>query len=82
MTPEKRNMQDNARKLVNRDHEEKKHMSYIAEILADDVVWVINENRLLISIHQTMDEANYYCRKHFKVAPQVVDRRNEHRRTL
>lgn len=52
-----------------------KFMKYIAEILAEDVVWLINENRRLISIHQTMDEATYYCQKHFQVAPVVIDRR-------
>ncbi len=26
-------------------------MTYIAEILSDDVIWLINENRRLISIH-------------------------------
>ena len=50
-------------------------MSYIAEILSDDIIWVINENRRLISIHQSMEEANYYCEKHFQVKPTVVDRR-------
>lgn|GEM_PF-3039827 len=50
-------------------------MTYIAEILSDDVIWLINENRRLISIHQNMDEATYYCRKHFQVAPKVIDRR-------
>ena len=55
-------------------------MSYIAEILSDDVVWLINENRRLISIHQNMEEASYYCRKHFQVAPVIVDRREEHLR--
>ena len=50
-------------------------MAYIAEILSDDVIWLINENRRLISIHQTMDEATYYCQKHFQVTPVVIDRR-------
>ncbi|MFT5321271.1 MAG: hypothetical protein ACI934_001419 [Pseudohongiellaceae bacterium] len=50
-------------------------MTYIAEILSDDVIWLINENRRLISIHQNMDEATYYCQKHFQVAPKVIDRR-------
>ena len=50
-------------------------MTYIAEILSDDVIWLINENRRLISIHQNMDEATYYCQKHFQVAPTVIDRR-------
>ena len=50
-------------------------MTYIAEILADDVVWLINENRRLISIHQSIDEVTYYCQKHFQVVPVVIDRR-------
>jgi len=50
-------------------------MAYIAEILSDDVIWLINENRRLISIHQTMDEAMYYCQKHFQATPVVIDRR-------
>lgn len=50
---------------------------YIAEILSADIVWVINEQRRLISIHQTMEEANYYCQKHFQVQPVIVDRRPE-----
>ena len=50
-------------------------MTYIAEILSDDVIWLINENRRLIPIHQNMDEATYYCQKHFQVAPKVIDRR-------
>lgn len=50
-------------------------MAYIAEILSDDVIWVINENRRLISIHQTLDEAMYYCEKHFQATPVVIDRR-------
>lgn len=53
-------------------------MLYIAEILSDDIVWLINENRRLISIHQSLEEANYYCQKHYNVAPVVVDRRKEH----
>lgn len=52
-----------------------KFMKYIAEILSDDIVWLINENRRLISIHQTREEADYYCQKHFKMAPVVIDRR-------
>ena len=52
-------------------------MTYIAEILADDVVWLINEQRNLISIHLNREEADYYCRKHFHVAPVFVDRRKE-----
>ena len=59
-----------------------KIMRYIAEILADDIVWLINENRRLISIHQTMEEADYYCQKHFQVAPVVIDRRRDINRTL
>ncbi len=50
-------------------------MAYIAEILSDDVIWLINENRRLISIHQTMDEAIYYCQKHFQATPVIIDRR-------
>lgn len=53
------------------------NMTYIAEILSDDVVWLINENRRLISIHQNQEEANYYCRKHFSVSPVIIDRRRE-----
>lgn len=53
-------------------------MLYITEILSDDVVWLINENRRLISIHKSPEEASYYCKKHFKVAPEIVDRRREH----
>ena len=53
-------------------------MSYIAEILSQDVVWLITDSRRLISIHQTLDETIYYCKKHFKVAPVVVDRRKSH----
>ena len=52
-------------------------MSYIAEILSEDVVWLINENRRLISIHQNLEEASYYCRKHFQAVPVIVDRREE-----
>ena len=52
-------------------------MKYIAEILADDVVWLINEDRRLISLHMTLEEATYYCRKHFQVEPVIVDRRKE-----
>jgi len=52
-------------------------MSYIAEILSNEVVWVINENRRLVSIHLSMEEADYYCRKHFAISPEVVDRRQE-----
>jgi len=52
-------------------------MLYMAEILSDDIIWLINENRRLISIHQTLEEANYYCRKHFNAAPAIVDRRSE-----
>lgn len=52
-------------------------MPYIAEILSEDVVWLINENRRLISIHQNLEEASYYCRKHFQAAPVIVDRREE-----
>jgi hypothetical protein len=52
-------------------------MPYIAEILSEDVVWLINENRRLISIHQNLEEAGYYCRKHFQAAPVIVDRREE-----
>ena len=59
-----------------------KFMRYIVEILADDIVWLINENRRLISIHQTMDEADYYCQKHFQVAPVVIDRRTDSGRNL
>ena len=50
-------------------------MTYIAEILADDVVWLINDQRHLISIHQSRAEAEYYCQKHYKAVPQIVDRR-------
>ena len=50
-------------------------MTYIAEILSDDVIWLINENRRLISIHQSMDEVTYYCQKHFQAVPVVIDRR-------
>ncbi|MDC1528652.1 hypothetical protein N8600_06325 [Gammaproteobacteria bacterium] len=50
-------------------------MAYIAEILSDDVIWLINENRRLISIHQAMDEAIYYCQKHFQATPVIIDRR-------
>lgn len=53
-----------------------KSMSYIAEILSEDIVWVINENRRLISIHQTLGEASYYCWKHFQETPVIVDRRS------
>lgn len=53
-----------------------KVMKYIAEVLADDIVWLINENRRLISIHQTMEEADYYCQKHFQMVPVVIDRRS------
>lgn len=50
-------------------------MQYIAEILSDDVIWLINENRRLISIHQSREEVEYYCRKHFQAAPVFIDRR-------
>lgn len=50
-------------------------MTYIAEILSDDVIWLINENRRLISIYQSIDEVTYYCQKHFQVVPVVIDRR-------
>ena len=50
-------------------------MTYIAEILSDDVIWLINENRRLISIHQSIDEVTYYCQKHFQMSPVVIDRR-------
>ena len=50
-------------------------MAYIAEILSDDVIWLINENRRLISIHQTMDEVIYHCQKHFQATPVIIDRR-------
>lgn len=53
-----------------------KFMKYIAEVLSDDIVWLINENRRLISIHQTMEEADYYCQKHFQMVPIVIDRRS------
>ena len=51
-------------------------MTYIAEILADDVVWLISDQRRLISIHQSRAEAEYYCQKHYNAAPQIVDRRS------
>ncbi len=50
-------------------------MAYIAEILSDDVIWLINENRRLISIHQTLDEDIYHCQKHFQATPVIIDRR-------
>lgn len=50
-------------------------MSYIAEILSDDVVWVLDQDRQLVSMHLSLDEANYYCLKHLQVEPRVVDRR-------
>jgi hypothetical protein len=50
-------------------------MKYIVEILSKDVVWLINENRRLISLHLNIEEARYYCRKHFHEEPEVVDRR-------
>ena len=50
-------------------------MAYIAEILSDDVIWLINENRRLIFIHQTLDEAIYHCQKHFQATPVIIDRR-------
>jgi hypothetical protein len=53
----------------------KESMTYIAEILSDDVIWLINENRRLISIHQSIDEVTYYCQKHFQMSPVVIDRR-------
>lgn len=55
-------------------------MKYIAEILSDDIIWLINENRRLISIHHTLEEAEYYCRKHFQAAPVIIDRRGESRK--
>ena len=52
-------------------------MAYIAEILSSDVVWVITQHRQLVSIHLSLEEANYYCRKHFNTSPNVVDRRQK-----
>ena len=52
-----------------------KFMKYIAEILSDDIVWLINKKRRLISIHQTRKEAGYYCQKHYNMVPVVIDRR-------
>ena len=52
-------------------------MKFIAEILADDVVWLINENRRLISLHMSAEEAAYYCWKHFQAEPVIIDRRQE-----
>ena len=49
-------------------------MTYIAEILSDDVIWLINQNRRLILIHQSIDEITYYCQRHFQMAPVVIDR--------
>ena len=53
-------------------------MGYVTEILSNDVVWLSNENRRLISIHKSPEEASCYCKNHFKVAPEIVDRRKEH----
>jgi len=50
-------------------------MAYIAEILSDDVIWLINENRRLISIHQTLEKAIYHSQKHFQATPVIIDRR-------
>lgn len=52
-------------------------MKYIVEILSEDVVWLINEHRRLISLHTSTKEATYYCQKHFQEMPVVVDRRPE-----
>ena len=52
-------------------------MKYIVEILSDDVVWLINEHRRLISLHTDVEEAKYYCKKHFQENPVVIDRRKE-----
>ena len=56
------------------DLKREKSMTYIAEILSDDVIWLINQNRRLISIHQSIDEITYYCQRHFQMAPVVIDR--------
>ena len=52
-------------------------MKYMVEILSSDVVWLINENRRLISLHTNVEEAKYYCQKHFQEKPVVIDRRLE-----
>lgn len=52
-------------------------MNYIAEVLEDDKVWLLNENRRLISIHHSIEEARTACKARFHSEPQVVDRRGQ-----
>ena len=52
-------------------------MTYIAEVLKDDQVWLLNENRRLLSIHHSLKEACETCRKRYNAEPRVVDRRQQ-----
>lgn len=52
-------------------------MNYIAEVLEDDKVWLLNENRRLLSIHRSLREARAACVKSYHVEPRVVDRRGK-----
>ena len=52
-------------------------MTYIAEVLEDHKVWLLNENRRLVSIHSSITEAREACRKSYKSDPQIVDRRHK-----
>lgn len=52
-------------------------MNYIAEVLEDDKVWLLNENRRLLSIHRSVREARDACLKSYHAEPRVVDRRGK-----
>ena len=55
-------------------------MTYIAEVLKDDQVWLLNENRRLLSIHRSLEEACDTCRERYNAEPRVVDRRQQRMR--
>lgn len=56
---------------------ERDFMNYIAEVLKDDQVWLLNENRRLLSIHRSVKEAREVCRQRYDAEPRVVDRRQQ-----
>lgn len=49
-------------------------MVYTAEVLEDGKVWLLNENRRLLSIYDNLEEAREACRKFYKAELRVVDR--------
>ncbi|MEX2366048.1 MAG: hypothetical protein WD601_05545 [Pseudohongiellaceae bacterium] len=52
-------------------------MRYFVEVLSVKKVWLINENRRLLSMHSSIEEACDTCFRLYKSAACVIDRRQQ-----